>query len=216
MTHHISLMGRFTDAVAYAATAHGHQVRKGTDIPYLSHLLAVTAMVLEYGGDETQATAAVLHDVVEDCGGARRLEDVRMTFGDDIATLVHALSDASPADGEAKPPWKDRKERYLDDLEELTADGHPATLVSLCDKLHNARAIVADAADPEGPGPKVWERFSASPADVAWYYRELARCFHAGRLPTRAVAAFDRAVDQLQQHARLADADEQSPAPADA
>jgi (p)ppGpp synthase/HD superfamily hydrolase len=104
VVQHVALTGGFTDAVAYTAVAHAGQVRKVTDVPYLAHLLSVAALVLEHDGDELQATAGVLHDVVEDCGGQRRLEDVRARFGTDVADLVHALSDASPADGERKAP----------------------------------------------------------------------------------------------------------------
>ena len=202
MVRHISLTGRFAEAVSYAAIAHAGQVRKGTDVPYLSHLLSVAALVLEHGGNEVQATAGVLHDVVEDCGGLRRLEDVRAVFGDEIATLVHALSDAAPVDGAPKEAWKPRKETYLAHLREMVAADHPAALVSLCDKLHNARAIVADASDEAGPGVRVWDRFTGTAAETAWYYRSLADAFRSGRLPARAVAAFDATVTEL---ARLAE-----------
>ena len=192
------LAGRFAEAVAYAATAHGDQVRKGTDLPYVSHLLAVAALVLEHGGSEQQAVAAVLHDVVEDCGGGPRLDDVRATFGDDVATMVDDLSDAAPAAGEPKPPWRRRKQAYLDHLTGLVDARAPSVLVSCCDKLHNAEAIVADATDPDGaPGLAVFDRFSARPADTAWYYRELAQRFRAADLPARLVARLDRAVDRL-------------------
>jgi (p)ppGpp synthase/HD superfamily hydrolase len=202
LVQHVTLTGRFTDAVAYAAVAHAGQVRKGTDLPYLSHLLAVGALVLEFGGEEPQATAAVLHDVVEDHGGARRLEDVRVRFGEDVAHLVEALSDAAPADGERKPPWRQRKEAYLDHLRGLAASGHPAVLVSLCDKLHNARAIVADAGDPDGPGPEVWRRFKANADEIAWYYRSLADIYGAAEgLAPRAVRELVTVVDELEAHA---------------
>lgn len=200
------LAGRFAEAVAYAATAHGDQVRKGTDLPYVSHLLAVAALVLEHGGSEQQAVAAVLHDVVEDCGGGPRLDDVRATFGDAVATMVDDLSDAAPAAGEAKPPWRQRKQAYLDHLAGLVDAAAPAVLVSCCDKLHNAESIVADATDPGGdPGLAVFDRFSATPADTAWYYRELAQRFRTADLPARLVARFDRAVEQLADLAVAAD-----------
>lgn len=198
MVHHVALTGRFTHAVAYAAVAHAGQIRKGTEVPYLAHLLSVAALVLEHGGDELQATAGVLHDVVEDCGGQRRLEDVRARFGGDVAELVAALSDAAPAEGEPKAPWRQRKETYLDHLRDLVRSGHPALLVSLCDKLHNARAIVADATDPEGPGAAVWERFTAEPEQVAWYYRSLRHAFdEADGLPRRAVNDFTETAEEL-------------------
>jgi (p)ppGpp synthase/HD superfamily hydrolase len=202
LVRHIPLTGRFAEAVSYAAIAHAGQVRKGTAAPYLSHLLSVAALVLEHGGDEVQATAGVLHDVVEDCGGLRRLEDVRAVFGEDVATLVHALSDAAPVDGAEKEAWTPRKEAYLAHLGEMIAAEHPAALVSLCDKLHNARAIVADASDAAGPGVRVWARFTGTAAETAWYYRSLADVFRSSRLPARAVAAFDATVTEL---ARLAE-----------
>jgi hypothetical protein len=198
------LAGRFTDSVRYAADAHGAQVRKGTEVPYLSHPLAVAALVLERGGDELQATAAILHDVVEDCGGRPRLDDVRVTFGVEVAGLVETLSDSIPEEGEEKQDWRPRKEAYLRHLEELVADGHPAALVSLCDKLHNARAIVADATEPGGPGEAVWDRFKASPDQTAWYYQQLAATFAGSRLPPRAVHAFTEAAGELAAQAAIA------------
>jgi (p)ppGpp synthase/HD superfamily hydrolase len=199
------LTGRFTDATAYAAIAHAGQVRKGTDVPYLSHLLAVAALVLEHGGGEVQATAAVLHDIVEDQGGRRRLEDLRVRFGDDVADVVEALSDAAPADGEAKAPWRERKEHYLQHLEHLVTTGHPAVLVSACDKLHNARAIVADATDPHGLGAAVWDRFRASPAETAWYYRSLTDVLGGAEgLPARLVRDLLSTVDALERQTSAA------------
>jgi hypothetical protein len=200
---HVALTGRFVAAVEYAAVAHADHVRKGTDVPYLAHLLAVASLVLEHGGDEHQATAAVLHDVVEDRGGRRRLEDVRARFGPEVARLVDALSDAVPDDDGAKAPWRDRKERYLAHLHDLVVDDHPAVLVSVCDKLHNARAIVADATDPDGPGHGVWERFRGSPSEVAWYYRALVGTFGRSRtLPRRAVRSLEETVEELELQAR--------------
>ena len=199
------LAGRFAQAVAYAATAHGDQVRKGTDLPYASHLLAVAALVLEHGGSEQQAVAALLHDVVEDCGGTQRLDDVRATFGDELAQLVHDLSDAAPAPGEAKAPWRERKQAYLDHLAELVAAGSPAVLVSCCDKLHNAEAIVADATDPDGrPGLAVFDRFTAPVDGTAWYYGRLADTFAEADLPARLVVRFERTVAELTRLARAA------------
>lgn len=210
MVRHVPLTGRFTDAVSYAAVAHAGQVRKGTDVPYLSHLLSVAALVIEHGGDEVQATAGVLHDVVEDCGGLRRLEDVRAVFGEEVASLVDALSDAAPVDGAEKSPWKQRKEDYLTHLAKMVDTNHPAVLVSLCDKLHNARAIVADASDAAGPGVRVWDRFTGTATETAWYYRSVADACRRGELPARAVAAFDAAVEELTVLAELAVSAERS------
>jgi (p)ppGpp synthase/HD superfamily hydrolase len=195
---HVTLSGHFADAVAYAAVAHADHVRKGTEIPYVAHLLSVAALTLEHGGSEVQATAAVLHDVVEDRGGLRRLADVRARFGDDVAELVAALSDAIE-DGAPKQAWLPRKEAYLAHLAALVAADHPAVLVSLCDKLHNARAIVADASDPHGPGAEVWDRFTGTREQTAWYYRTLVATYATSdRLPARAVAHLAVAVDELE------------------
>lgn len=209
---HLDLTGRFIDAVGYALAAHDGQVRTGTRIPYASHLLAVSALVLEHGGDELQATAAILHDVVEDCGGRPRLDEVRERFGPRVAELVEALSDSISEDPSAKAPWRRRKEDYLEHLGQLARQGHPAVLVALCDKLHNARAIVADASDPKGPGATVWDRFSADAAGVAWYYRSLAGILVASpALPARARRELQATVQQLV--ALAADADDRATPP---
>lgn len=182
------------EAFAYAGEAHAGQVRKGTEIPYISHLMAVSGLVIEFGGDTTQAVAGLLHDVVEDQGGLERLADVRGRFGDEVGDLVLALSDATPAEGEAKPPWRERKERYLDDLAELATAHHPAVLVSLCDKIHNARTIVADLTDPQ-IGAAVFSRFAGGPEGTAWMYRALSEVYAAapaGLLPHRGLTELDR------------------------
>ncbi|MFP4310533.1 MAG: HD domain-containing protein [Nitriliruptoraceae bacterium] len=198
MPTHVPLTGRFAEAVTYALTAHAAQVRTGTDLPYATHLLGVTALVLEHGGSELQATAAVLHDVVEDQGGARRLEDVRARFGSDVAELVEAMSDAVLLDGEPEPTWRSRKGAYVAHLPELVAARHPSCLVSLCDKLHNVRAIVADVTDPDGDPAATWARFTPTPAQLAWYYRSLADIFATADLPARAVQALQDAVTELE------------------
>jgi (p)ppGpp synthase/HD superfamily hydrolase len=195
---HVCLTGRFADAVSYALVAHAGQVRTGTDLPYATHLLGVTSLVLEHGGDELQATAAVLHDVVEDQGGARRLEDVRARFGGDVAELVEALSDVVLLDGEPRPSWRARKAGYVEHLRHLVDARHPSCLVSLCDKLHNVRAIVADVTDPEGDGGAVWSRFAASPAQLTWYYRSLADVFATADLPGGAIRDLEEAVTRLE------------------
>lgn len=187
------------EALAYAGEAHAGQVRKGTAIPYVSHLIAVSGLVVEFGGDTTQAVAGLLHDVAEDQGGLERLADVRERFGDDVADLVRALSDATPAEGEAKPPWHERKERYRDHLAELATARHPAVLVSLCDKIHNARAVVADLTDPE-VGAAVFARFAGGPEGTASMYRALYEVYAAapaGVLPHRGVADLERLVSTI-------------------
>ncbi|HTI30390.1 MAG TPA: HD domain-containing protein [Methylomirabilota bacterium] len=165
------LTDRFERGVLYAIELHRSQVRKGTAIPYVTHLFAVCSLVLEDGGTEDEAIAALLHDGPEDQGGEVVLDEIRSRFGDTVAALVAALSDAMPAVGEAKAPWRARKGRYLRQL----ADAPDAVLrVSLADKLHNARSILIDL-DTEGEG--VWSRFNAGRAEQAWYYGELLGIF---------------------------------------
>jgi hypothetical protein len=158
---------RFEAALAYAAGVHREHVRKGTSIPYMAHVLAVTALVLEDGGGEDEAIAALLHDAVEDGGGAPRLTDIRREFGDRVARIVEECSDT---DETPKPPWRERKEAYVAHLETASAE---AVRVSLADKLHNARAIVGDYRQM---GDALWARFNPD-ADQLWYYRSLLEVF---------------------------------------
>jgi len=163
---------RLQGAIAYALAAHAGQVRKGTAIPYASHLLAVCAIVQEHGGDEDLACAAMLHDTIEDCGAAHGTA-IEAQFGSRVARLVRACSDT---DVQPKPPWQARKEAYLAHLKEADPD---TLLVSCADKLHNARAIVTDL---RTYGPAMLERFNAPPGGTAWYYQALAEVFKF-RLP---------------------------------
>lgn len=164
------LSSRFEEALTYAFRLHKGQVRKGSGVPYLSHLLAVAALVLEYGGDEDQAIAALLHDAVEDQGGLPTLDDIRSRFGARVAGMVEACSDSFET---PKPPWRERKERYIARLPEKLPD---ARLVSLADKVHNARTILADHARM---GEEIWGRFKGGKDGTLWYYRELASTFRA-------------------------------------
>jgi len=165
------LTDRFVAAVDYAVELHRPQMRKGTSIPYVTHLFAVCSLVLEDGGTEDEAIAALLHDGPEDQGGEVVLDEIRARFGGTVAGLVAALSDAMPAAGEAKAPWRARKEDYVRHL----ADAPEAVLrISLADKLHNARSILVDRGID---GEAVWARFSAASDEQAWYYRELLGIF---------------------------------------
>ncbi len=162
------LTERFDDALAYASRIHRTQWRKGANIPYVSHLLGVAAIAIENGATEDQAIAALLHDAVEDQGGAERLEDIRMRYGEDIARIV---DDCTDSDTEPKPPWRARKEAYLASLSHKPA----ASLeVSIADKTHNAGAIVADL---NVHGEQVWTRFTGGRDGSLWYYRALADAF---------------------------------------
>lgn len=161
---------RLHEALDYAAEAHNGQVRKQTTIPYLSHLMGVCSLVLEYGGDEDQAIAGLLHDVIEDCGEVHR-QTVGERFGPRVGMIVEGCTDGVPDESGAKAPWKDRKQAYLAHLRDAPAD---VLLVSACDKLHNARAIVADR---RVVGDVVFDRFKAGRDGTVWYYRELAAIF---------------------------------------
>jgi GTP pyrophosphokinase len=161
---------RFDRAARLARELHRDQVRKDTAIPYLAHLLAVTALVLEHGGDEDQAIAALLHDAVEDQGGLPTLARIRDAFGARVAGLVAALTDATTM---PKPPWRARKEAYLAHLHDVSPD---VLLISACDKLHNARSIVEDHAHL---GSELWQRFRGGRDGTLWYYESLAAVFAA-------------------------------------
>jgi (p)ppGpp synthase/HD superfamily hydrolase len=172
------LTDRFDRALLYATHVHGGQVRKETTIPYIAHVLAVAATVLEYGGSEDMAIAGLLHDAAEDQGGEPRLADIRNRFGDRVADIVHACSDSAAA-GEQKDDWRPRKMRYIEHLKTIDQQ---TLLVSLSDKVHNARSILRNLRKPE-IGSAVWSRFGKRPKeDTLWYYRELANAFQ-GLLP---------------------------------
>ena len=183
---------RFDDAFRFAAEKHAAQTRKRTDVPYISHLMSVAALVLEAGGDEDQAIAALLHDVVEDCGGEPMLEKVRGRFGDRVAKIVQGCTDAYAV---PKPPWKQRK---LDYLELLRSADDDIRLVSAADKLHNVRTILTDY---RREGDSVWDRFSGRRDGTLWYYRAVLEVLRAGR-PNRLVDELQRVVTELESLAR--------------
>lgn len=162
------LSARFTNAITYAISLHEGQNRKNTDIPYISHLLAVTAIVLEEGGDEDLAIAAILHDAVEDQGGMLRLIEIRKKFGDRVASIVEGCSDSITL---PKPLWRTRKVNYL---EHLQAANHDVLLVSLADKVHNSSTICKDL---KKEGVAVWDRFNGGKEGTLWYYKQLVEIF---------------------------------------
>ncbi len=165
------LTDRYSAAIERARMLHADDLRKGTAIPYLSHLLSVSALVLEHGGTEDQAIAALLHDAAEDHGGQAMLDELRVEFGDVVADIVAACSDSLVEDPTIKAPWWDRKRTYLAHVAQMP---QAAVLVSAADKLHNARAILADY---RRHGEALWDRFNpaAGWAGVWWYYSALAR-----------------------------------------
>ena len=194
-----SFTDRFSRAVDYARIAHVGQVRKGTRVPYLSHVLGVAALVVEYGGTEDQAIAGLLHDTIEDCGQAHE-SMIRALFGEDVVDIVVACTDASAearaaqADpATARANWHARKRAHLDNA---TNAGDTVLLVLACEKLHNARAIVQDLENP-AVGQAVFERFNGGRDGTLGYYHSLTRVFTARRVPV--AAAFDNAVARMHQ-----------------
>jgi (p)ppGpp synthase/HD superfamily hydrolase len=163
---------RFEHALAYAHRAHSLQTRKGTSIPYTSHLLAVASIALELGADEDQAIAALLHDAVEDQGGSARLADIEEKFGHEVASIVADCTDGEPdGDRSSADQWRPRKEAYL---ATLASKPSRSLLVCLADKTHNARSIHDDLAVI---GNEVFQRFTGGRDGTLWYYGALANTF---------------------------------------
>ncbi len=184
----IKLGPRFNDAFLYAAAKHASQTRKRTGVPYISHLMAVAALVLEAGGDEDEAIAALLHDVVEDCGGVPVLEEVRQRFGGRVAAIVQGCTDAYTI---PKPEWNSRKLDYLDTLRRA---GDEVRLVSAADKLHNVRTILADY---RREGDAVWDRFNGHRDGTLWYYRAVLQVLQEGA-PNPLIDELQRVVTELE------------------
>jgi (p)ppGpp synthase/HD superfamily hydrolase len=159
---------RFDDALTYASRLHREQTRKGSDIPYVAHLLAVCSLVIEHGGSEDQAIAALLHDAAEDQGGEPRLSEIRARYGAAVADIV---ADCTDAWTEPKPPWRPRKEAYL---AALPSKPSTSLLVSLADKVHNASAILGDY---QVLGDELWDRFKGGREGTIWYYRSVSEVF---------------------------------------
>lgn len=163
---------RYVAAFTYAADLHRGDTRKSGDVPYLAHLMAVSALVLDHGGDETQAIAALLHDAAEDHGGRERLADLERGFGSAVADIVELCSDSLVADPDDKASWWPRKVTYVTRFATLPHDS-PVLIVAAADKLHNARGLLADY---RVVGEKVWSRFDpeSGRAGQRWYYGTLA------------------------------------------
>jgi (p)ppGpp synthase/HD superfamily hydrolase len=184
----VKLGPRFLRAFAFAAEKHKHQTRKASTIPYIAHLMGVASLVLEAGGDEDLAIAALLHDVVEDCGGAPMLQEVRHKFGERVAKVVDGCTDA---DTYPKPPWRERKESYIRHLKKANAD---TRLVSAADKLNNVRSILSDY---RAIGESVWSRFNGGREGTLWYYRTLRDVFLRHK-PNRITRELELAVNELE------------------
>lgn len=192
-----ALTDRFSRAVDYARIAHAAQVRKGSDIPYIYHLLGVASLVIEFGGSEDQAIAGLLHDTLEDCGAAHEAA-IRVEFGDAVADIVKDCTDgtaegkASHTDAEAKRrDWIERKLAYL---AHLRAASEQTLLVSACDKLHNARAIVQDLENPD-VGTRVFDRFTGGREGTLGYYQALVEIFSKRASPV--ARTLDAVVDMM-------------------
>lgn len=179
---------RFLKAFLFAAEKHRGQARKTTAVPYIAHLIGVASLVLEAGGDEDLAIAALLHDVVEDCGGEKMLRQVRQRFGSRVAKIVDGCTDtyATP-----KPEWRERKENYIDRLKTEDAG---TRLVSAADKLNNVRSILSDYREI---GESVWSRFNGGREGTLWYYRALRDEFLREK-PNRITRDFELAVAELE------------------
>ena len=184
---------KFVDALMLAVRVHDGQLRKGTEIPYVSHLLSVCALVLEDGGDEDEAIAALLHDTLEDCPNDVTASDLARRFGAPVAALVVACTDTPPDyKGGPKAPWHERKYAYVERIRE---EGYPLCRVALADKLHNTRSIVLDH---RRFGDKVWERFNATKDDELRYHRALVDAFRDAGAPGYLVDELDLLVGELE------------------
>lgn len=187
------LTPRFEEALVFATQLHAEQWRKGTDIPYIGHLLAVASIVLENGGDEDTAIAGLLHDAIEDQGGVATREEIRRRFGETVVEIVNGCTDA---DVLPKPPWRVRKEAYIEHLRVASPE---VRLVSTADKLHNARAVLADY---RVLGETLWSRFHGGRDGTLWYYRSVTDALRqAGTSPL--VEELERVVSEIE---RLASA----------
>jgi GTP pyrophosphokinase len=184
----MTLTARFEEALILAVRLHAGQTRKGTDTPYISHLLAVTGIVLEHGASEDEAIAALLHDAAEDAGGRETLEKIRDRFGEKVAGIVAGCTDSWTI---PRPPWQDRKEAYIAHLRGASASVH---LVSAADKLHNARTTLADY---RALGESLWSRFNGGREGTLWYYRALVDVLRDTG-PAPIVEELDRVVSELE------------------
>jgi GTP pyrophosphokinase len=182
------LTERFESALVFATRLHRLQVRKGSGVPYISHLLAVCELTLEYGGDEDEAIAALLHDAIEDQGGAVARAEILLKFGTRVTEIVDGCTDT---DQSPKPAWRARKEEYIRHIESASPS---VRLVSACDKLHNARSLVMDY---RIHGSDLWGRFTGGREGTLWYYRAMVNALRDGGSDP-VVEELDRAVTELE------------------
>ncbi|QXG76722.1 HD domain-containing protein [Modestobacter sp. L9-4] len=191
------LTERFDEALAYASRHHREQLRKGSRVPYMSHLMSVSAIILEHGGSEDQAIAGLLHDTVEDAPdgeGPRVLAEIREQFGEPVAAIVEACSDGLDAAGNRSGTWAERKMPYVEGLLDPAKKSNEALLVTAADKIHNGSRI---AADLRKFGPEFWSTFNAGADQLLWYYRSVDAAV-SDRLPGSTIAeALHRVVADL-------------------
>ena len=180
---------KFEEALVYAARVHRDQKRKGSGIPYVTHLMAVAAIVGENGGTEDEVISGLLHDAPEDAGGEERLRDIRGRFGEAVAETVAGCSDTFE---DPKPPWRPRKEAYI---EHVRGASSSVRLVSAADKLHNARSILADL---RALGDDLWGRFTGGRGGTLWYYRALIEAYGAQGEISAVVEELDRVVGEIE------------------
>jgi (p)ppGpp synthase/HD superfamily hydrolase len=190
----VKLGSRFRRAFLFAADKHSGQTRKASTIPYIAHLMGVASLVLEFGGNEDMAIAALLHDVVEDCGGVAMLKEVRRRFGARVAKIVDGCTDSFT---DPKPPWRERKETYMRHLKKADAE---TRIVSAADKLNNVRSILSDYREV---GEAIWERFNGGREGTLWYYRSLLEEFLRHK-PNRLIRELGLVVRELEASASLA------------
>jgi (p)ppGpp synthase/HD superfamily hydrolase len=180
----------------FASGLHHQQTRKGGSIPYIAHLMSVCALVLEAGGDEDQAIAALLHDAVEDQGGRPTAGTIRHMFGDRVANTVESCSDSMETNPDENLPWRSRKDKYLEHLRTANAD---ALMVSAADKLHNARAVLADYRELGGG---LWSRFNAPKEDQLWFYGQMIKTLQQTAAPKPLVDELSLVVGELERLAK--------------
>ena len=190
----MELSPRFSQALTFAHDLHVAQKRKGSHAPYISHLLTVCSLVLEYGGDEDCAIAALLHDAIEDQGGAATREKICLHFGQRVTTLVNECTES---DQTPNPPWRERKEAYLAHIPKMSDE---VALISAADKIHNARSILRDY---QTLGEDIWNRFRGGKEGTLWYYRSLMNAFRERKV-TPIVEELTKVVHELERITEIA------------
>ena len=182
-------LDEYLEAYVYSYKLHKKQTRKGSNIPYFTHLSSVSNLIIENNGTTTQAIAGLLHDAVEDQGGAKTLAAIKRKFGPKVAKIVDQCSDTTI---KPKPPWKKRKIKYIKDIKNKSQD---TLLVSLCDKYHNANCILSDY---QKVGEEIWDRFTASKQETLWYYESLYKEFKKYlKNHLELIKAYKNAVDEM-------------------